>query len=174
MVGEHLEPHPLEARAQLRRACHGARVQQRLVLPGPRLLALVVGERVDVGDQQPSLAARPQSHVDLVEPAGGGVHGQEVHDALREPHEEQLVVDGARAGGLLPLALRVVQEHQIEVGGVAELDSAELAVADGADVHGARGIGVAASWQAELRGDLPPAEIEGALDDELGDVREPV
>src|SRR5439155_22213591 len=105
VLAQYLEPHPLEARAQLGRARHRARVQQRLVLPGPRLPALVVSKRLDVGDQEAPLAARAQAHVDLVEPTGGGVHGQEVHDALREPHEEQLVVDGTRAAGPLSLAV---------------------------------------------------------------------
>jgi len=54
------------------------------------------------------------------------VHGQQVHDALREPHEEQLVVDGTRAAGLLMLAVRVVQEHQVQIGTVAELHAASL------------------------------------------------
>src|SRR2546423_11888717 len=89
-----------------------------------------------------SLAARAQAHVDLIEPTGGGVHGQQVHDALREPHEEQLVVDGARAAGLLMLAVRVVQEHEVQIRAVAELHAAELAVAHRADEHRARGLPV--------------------------------
>ena len=45
---------------------------------------------------------------------------------------------GLARARLLALAARVVQEHQIEVRGVAELHAAELAVADGADAHVAR------------------------------------
>ncbi len=62
---------PPRTRAQQRRSAgHGARVQQRLVLPGPGLVALVVGERLDAGDQHAALAARPQPHIDLVQPPG--------------------------------------------------------------------------------------------------------
>ena len=102
------------------------------------------------------------------------MHRQQVHDALREAHEEQLVIDRLRAAGLLALAVRIVQEHQVEIRGVAELHAAELAVADRADVHRARLRPAAAQRHAELRGDLPPAELHRALDDELGDVGEAV
>src|SRR5256884_6214855 len=108
-------PHRRHARADFGPARHGAGVQQRLVLPGPRFPALVVRKRLDVGDQEAPLAARAQAHVDLIEPTGGGVHGQQVHYALREPHEEQLIVDGTRAAGLLLLAVRVVQEHEVQI-----------------------------------------------------------
>src|SRR2546423_7556465 len=37
-----------------------------------------------------SLAARAQAHVDLIEPTGGGVHGQQVHDARSEEHTSEL------------------------------------------------------------------------------------
>ena len=57
---------------------------------------------------------------------------------------------------------------------VAELHAAELAVADRADVHRARAAGHRAHRHAELRGDLPPAELHGALEDQLGDIGEPV
>src|SRR6185437_966061 len=174
VVTQHVQAYRLEARAQLIRAGHGARMQQRLVLPGPGILALVVGERLDAGDQQASLAARAQPHVDLVETAGGGVHGEEVHDALRQAYEKQLVVDRLGAARLLALAARVVQEHQVQVRGIAELHAAELAVADGADAHVAHDRAVIAPRRAELRADLPPAERHGALDDELGEVGESV
>ena len=110
-------------------------MQQRLVLPGPGLLLLVLGERADAGDEHAALAAGPQAHVHFVEPAGGRMHREQVHDALGEAHEEHLVVDRARRIGLLLFAVRVVQEHEVEIGGVAELHAAELAVADGGDAH---------------------------------------
>ena len=120
----------LEALAQRGIAGHGARAQQRLVLPGPRLAALVVVEAVEALHQQAALAARPQAHVHLVEAAGGRVHGQHVHQPLHQPQEEHLVVHDLRPGRALHLAGRVVQEHEVEVGAVAELDAAELAVGD--------------------------------------------
>ncbi len=58
-------------------------------------------------------------------------------DALGEPDEEHLVLDRAsRRVGLLILALRVMQEDEVEIGGVAELPSTELSVPGGADAHG--------------------------------------
>ena len=76
--------------------------------------------------------------------------------------------------GFLLLAVRVVQEHQVQIRGIAELHAAELAVADGADAHRRAVRALAAQGRAELRGDLPPAQLHGALDDQLGDVGEAV
>src|SRR5882762_8531360 len=97
-----------------------------------------------------------------------------MHDPLREPHEEQLVVDRTRARGLLRLAMRIVQEHQIEIGRIAELDTAELAVTDRTDAHRSALAALTAHRGSELRSDLSPAELDRTLHDELGDVREPV
>jgi len=58
--------------------------------------SLVLGERRDAGDQHAGLAARPQPHIDLVQPAGRRVHRQQVHQALSKAHEEHLVVERAR------------------------------------------------------------------------------
>ena len=44
--------------------------------------------------------------------------------ALREADEEHLVVDRLRGIGLGMLGARIVQEHQVEVRGVAELVAA--------------------------------------------------
>ena len=103
---------------------HRARVQQRLVLPGPGFLLLVLGERADARDQHAALARRAQAHVHLVEPARGRMHGQQVHHALRVADEEHLVVDRLGRVGLGALHGGVVQEHEIEVGGVPELVAA--------------------------------------------------
>ena len=122
----------------------------------------------------PPLPRGPQAHVHFVEPPGRRVHRQQVHDALREADEEHLVVDRLRAASVSALAGGVVQEHEVEVGGVAELDAAELAVADGADPD-ARGRVLAASSQRGTPNcavDLPPGEPHGLLDDDLGDLRE--
>ena len=86
---------------------------------------------------RPPLPLGPQPHVDLVQAPGRRMHRQQVHQPLREAHEEHLVVDAARPFGLLLRAARVVQEHQIEIRAVAELHAAELAVADHAESHGA-------------------------------------
>ncbi len=68
----------------------------------------------------------------------------------------------------------VVQEHQIQVGAVAELPAAELAVADDADRNRAALRAVAAHRHAPLRADLAQRQVDDPLDDELGDIREPI
>ena len=173
-MAQHLEAHGLEARAQLARAGHGAGVQQRLMLPGPGVLTLVVGEGADAGHEQAALAARPQAHIHLVEPPGGGVHGEQMHDALRQAHEEQLVVD--RLG-----AARFLAVHRVSRAGTPDPDPRNNRApcrracrSRRADIHRPpRGV-LPAQGHAELRGDLAPAELQGALDDELGDIGEPV
>ena len=75
-------------------------MQQRLVLPGPGFLFLVFDERADARDQHAALAGGPQPHVDLVEPARGRMHREQVDRALREADEEHLVVDRLRRVGL--------------------------------------------------------------------------
>ena len=115
---------PFEFGAQIRVAGHRARMQQRLVLPGPGFLLLVLGEGADARDQHAALARGPQPHVDFVEPAGRRMHGQQVHHALREADEEHLVVDRLRRVGLGLFGARVVQEHQVQVRGIAQLEAA--------------------------------------------------
>ena len=66
------------------------------------------------------------------------MHRQQVHEALREPQEEHLVVDDFRPGRLLRSPARIVQEHEVEIRSVAELHAAELAVARDRDPRGAR------------------------------------
>ena len=73
--------------------------------------------------QQPALAARPQTRVHLVEPAGGGMHGEQMHEALHEPQEEHAVLDDGRTRRALDIAGRVVEEHEIQVGPVAQARS---------------------------------------------------
>ena len=103
-------------------------MQQRLVLPGPRLFSLVFRERIDARYEHAALAAGPQSDIHFIEPAGSGVHRQQMHDALREADKEDLVIDRASPVGLLALAARVVEKHEIQIGGVTELHAAQLAV----------------------------------------------
>src|SRR5580658_9480859 len=99
------------------------------MLPGPCVLMLVELERLDPRHEESALAVGPQAHIDLVKPSGGRVHREQMHDALSQPQEEHAVVDAA--GGLLKLAGRVVEEHEVEIRPVPELKAAELAVAGG-------------------------------------------
>ncbi len=144
------------------------------MLPGPRLAALVFRERIDTRYQQAAFATRAQAHVDLIEASGGGMHRQQVHDPLREPHEENLVIDGPWPVRLLAFPARVVQEHQVEIGRIAELHAPELAVPHHADAHGPALGAFPTLGQAKLRADLAPAELDRMVDDDFGDFGEPV
>ena len=70
------------------------------------------------------------------------MHGQQVHDALTEPQKKYAVVDRL----VSPLVCwispaRVVQKDQIEIGAVAEFQTAEFAVAGHRDRGGAQRAG---------------------------------
>src|SRR5689334_15910641 len=95
------------------------------------------------------------------------MHRQQVHDALREAHEEQLVVDGAGSGGLLSLAEGIVQEHQVEIGRVAQLDSTQLAIPGSADRYGASVWTLATQRRTELLRDLSPGQLHRPLENQL-------
>ena len=101
------------------------------------------------------------------------MHGEQVHDALSQPQEEHAVVDAA--GGLLKLAGRVVQEHEVEIRPVAELEAAELAVAGGRNLDDPRrAVVFSAARDPVHRGHLGPGEVHAALHDELRDVGKPI
>ena len=114
----------LEFSAQIQFSRDRARMQQRLVLPGPGFLFLVFDEGADPRDQHAALARGPQAHVDFVKPPGRRVHGQDVQRALREADEKHLVVDRLRRVGLGLFRARVVQEYQVQVRGIAQLEAA--------------------------------------------------
>ena len=118
------------ALGQLGGSRHHARPRQRLMLPGPGLVALVVGEGFEGADQQAGAAAGPQAGIDFVQIAGPGARGQPIDNALHQFGEKAGIVDLARPGGQLPFAGAIVQEHQIQIGAVIELDAAQLAVGD--------------------------------------------
>src|SRR5262249_45477205 len=149
----------LEFALEAPRTRHRARMQQRLVLPRPCFFLLILGEGLDVGNQQAAFAAGTQADVDLVEPARGRMHSEQVNDPLREPHEEHLIIDRPVSTSFLALAARVVQKDQIEIGRVAELHSPELAVAYGTDRHVPPRGPFTALGRAELLRDLAPSEL---------------
>src|ERR1700683_492420 len=96
-------------------------------------------------------------------------------DALSETQEEHDIVDLAFAPRLLNFAARIVQKHEIEIRAVAELQAAELAVTSHGDLHDAsvRVAVAAVRYPVDLR-HLSPSEIHAALNDEFGNVGEPV
>ena len=68
-----------------------------------------------------------------------------------------------------------MQKHQVEIGAVAELHAAELAVAHRADAHGrAARSARRTSARRTARVICCQARLQRALDDELGDVGEPI
>ncbi len=109
-----------EARAHGGVAAAVARTRQRLVFPGPGLARLVLGEGVDAADQQAGGAIRAQAQVGVVQRAGGGVRAHPGDQALAQPG-----IDFLR--GRMRV---VVQEHQVQIGGIAKFLAAELAVGD--------------------------------------------
>ncbi len=171
---QNIETHLLEPRTQRGSSSDCARVQQRLVFPGPGFLLLILGESVDAGHEHAAFATGPQTHVDLIEPAGSRMHRQQVNDPLCEPYEEQLVVDRAGAGCFLPLTARVVQKHEVEIRRVAQFHATELAVADTADRDLSLLLALAPMRRPELMRDLAPGQLHRPLHDQLGHFGEPV
>ena len=76
--------HALEAGAQRGVAGGKARPCQRLVLPHPGVLELVVTKAVERADQQARIAVRAQTHVGVIQTAGGSLARQPGVDALHE------------------------------------------------------------------------------------------
>ncbi len=97
-----------------------ARPRQGLVLPGPGRAHLVFFKGGQAGDHHAAGAVRPQRDVDVEQDAGGGVAGHPGDETLRQARIQRRCI----------LVVVVVQEHQVEVGGIAELLAAQLAVGD--------------------------------------------
>ncbi len=126
---QHLRAQRLEIGGKRRIPGDRARAHQRLVLPGPGALALVVAEAGETGHQQALGAVRAQAHVHVEQTAGTGAHAQQRHQLLPQARIPARRVQAARAGGLR-LRRGVVQEHQVEVGAEAQLLAAQGAVAE--------------------------------------------
>src|SRR2546429_319187 len=97
-----------------------SRARERLVLPGPCRFALIAAKGVDRADEEPASAFGAQAQVDVEENARGGAAGEPAAQALRE----------ACVGFRRPVVRILVKKDEIEVGRVAQLFAAELAVAD--------------------------------------------
>ena len=82
----------------------GAAARHRHVLPGPRLVQLIVLERLDMRGERPRPAGRPQPEVDLVGDALRGRRGKRRDEPLRQPGvvlrggERPLAVGGTASG----------------------------------------------------------------------------
>ena len=148
---------PRSAARSVARAGDRARVQQRLVLPGPGLAPLVVGEGLDAGDQQ----ARPcRSDAAAYRPRTAARRAECIVSRCTmrcAKRTKNTWLSIARAPSVSCCApLRVVQEHQVQIRAVAELHAAELAVADHAQSHRPARRRLAAHRHAELRRELLP------------------
>ncbi len=112
---QHIRPDGLEALAEFLAAGNAARTHQRLMFPGPGMPFLIIGKAIQRGNQHSRIAVGAKARIDLVQFAArhGQLHGidQSLHRADRR------------------LAAQV-QEDQIQVGGVVQLRSAQIAVGD--------------------------------------------
>ena len=103
------------------------------------------------------------------------MHGEQVHQPLHQPQEEHAVVHHRGTRSRLEFACGVVQEHEVEIGAVAELDAAELAVGDD-DHPGLRknAVGRSVARRAVPGHDLVPGQVESLSCDQLRNVRETI
>ncbi|RMR85769.1 hypothetical protein ALP78_02123 [Pseudomonas coronafaciens pv. striafaciens] len=99
------------------------------MLPGPGFIGLIAGESPQRADQQARRPRRPQAHVDVIQLTGVGLRGQQMDHSLPQPGEELRRVDRFGTVGL-GLQIAIMNEHQIQIGAVPQLDTADLAVAD--------------------------------------------
>ena len=142
----------LERGADRNVAGHEARARQRLVLPRPCVLPLIAPERRERGHHETGDAIRAETDIDVVERSRGRRRGEPGDELLRELR----VALGGR------LVRVVVEEDEIEIGRVAELLAAQLAVAD----DGEPGRRVASP------ADLDPRGGERGFDDDVGQHRQ--
>ena len=142
-----------ERRADCGIAADEACAGQRLVLPRPRGFALVFAEGRKTRHQQAGSAVGTQAKIGVVEPTRCSRAREPGVQTLREP---RIPLDCAI--GIRRVRFDVVQEHEIEVGRVAQLFSAELAVAD----DGKARTGLAAAQ-------MGPASCERRVEDGVGE-----
>ncbi len=172
---ENAAPNCFERPAKIRVAPHGTGPEQCLVLPGPGVLPLVEIEGVDSRHEKSALAIGPQAHIHFIETPGRRVHGEQMHDALPQAQEEHDIVERTLALGLLNGTARIVQKHQIKIGAIPEFQTSQLAVTgDGHPYRPQSRFRVAAVGDAIGVRHLLPGQLHTALNDEFGDVGEPV
>ena len=117
---QHLGANGLKAFADRTIAGGKACAREGLVLPHPGRFELVLAKGLERCDEQAGLAVGAQAQIGFEQLACGGLARQPGAGALRQP--------GIDLGGLGRIVL--IQEDDVEVGGVAQLLAAELAVAD--------------------------------------------
>ncbi len=100
-------------------AGHRSRAHQRLMLPDPCVVGLILLEGRERTHHRARLTRRPQARVDVVQRAGVRARRENVQQTTHHTMQEAVV-----------LRVEVVQEHDVEVRTRAEFESTELAEAD--------------------------------------------
>ena len=127
LAAEHVADRGRRARGESRRSADDARARQCHVLPSPGLAFLVTDEAFDLGRQRTGAAGRPQPHVDRIEHAVIGLHGQRADQALGEPREVLRAVERTLTVGLRMCGVEIVDDNEVEVGRRRHLPRAEPA-----------------------------------------------
>ena len=125
LAAEDFVDHRVDAGGESLRRRHDARARERHVLPGPGLAFLVAFKAADLRRQRTGTARRPQPHIDLIERAVIGVHGQRADQALRQPGEILRAVERPLAVGIRIVVVEIVNHDQIEVGARGHFPGAE-------------------------------------------------
>jgi hypothetical protein len=131
---QHAYARGLEGRADARITGDEACARQRLVLPRPRLLALVALERAGARDEEAGRTVGPQPQVRFVQAPGARRAREPRVDSLRKTRVTLGCDVATRAR-----RLGVMEEYDVEVRHVPELLSAELAVTDDREARRRRG-----------------------------------
>ena len=125
---DHGQTHGVKTGGQAGPAHDATGPRHGLVLPGPRgvaaALLLVVGIRLEAGDQQARAAVGAQGGVDFVHIAFRGLEGQPVDHFAHMAGIHLLGVFG----------VVIVDEHDVQITAITELFATQLAIAD--DDHG--------------------------------------
>ncbi len=66
-------------------AIHQPRPNQRLMLPGPGLLLLIIGKGLHGTDQQAGCSGRAKAHIHFIQHARRGTGREQVHNPLCQP-----------------------------------------------------------------------------------------
>ena len=104
---------------------YGPRFYQRLMLPGPRLVLLVITKSLCMADKHTGPSTGTQAHVDFISFSRTGMGGEDVDDALAEAVEKLRAVDSlCISPGLFTGP--GMQKNEVKIGAVAELQPTQL------------------------------------------------
>jgi len=153
-LAQDLDADFLESRADIAVAGGEARPGERLMLPHPGSLELILAEGVKRADEQAGIAVGTQPQVGLEQQAGRRLAGK----PGVEPRGEARIVFRSKQIRI------VVEENQVEIGGIAEFLAAEFSIADDGET---RRLDVTLVQ-------LAPGELEGQFEHDIGQVGEVV